>query len=101
MIVDDECHTMPMKCSQGLQQAIHRSAEVMQPLNNDHIDFVPGNGAEDRRQPWQPVPALRDGLFRPLHKPLDLGPESLEKLSPYQLLNPAVVAEVWVKFPRN
>ena len=60
MIVDDQLHTMPMKFGQGVQQAIDREAEVVQGLDHDHIDFVPGNGTKDRSQPWQPVPALRD-----------------------------------------
>ena len=60
MIVDDQLHTMPMKFGQGLQQAIDRGAEVVQGLDNDGIDLVPGNGTKNRSQPWQPVPALRD-----------------------------------------
>ena len=52
MIVDDQLHTMPMKCSQGLQQAIDRGAEVVQGLDNDGINLVPGNGTKDRSQPW-------------------------------------------------
>ena len=60
MIVDDQLHTMPMKFSQGLQQAIYRGAEVVQGLDHDGIDLVPGNGTKNRSQPWQTVPALRD-----------------------------------------
>jgi hypothetical protein len=41
MIVDDWLHTMPIKFGQGLQQAIYRGAEVVQGLDNDHIDLVP------------------------------------------------------------
>jgi hypothetical protein len=48
MIVDDQLHPMPTKLSQGLQQAVHRGAEVVQGLDNDGIDLVPGNSAEDR-----------------------------------------------------
>ena len=51
MIVDDQLHPMPMKCSQCLQQAINRGAEVVQGLDNDGIDLVPGNGTKNRSQP--------------------------------------------------
>ena len=60
MIVDDQLHTMPIKFGQGFQQAIDRGAEVVQGLDNDGIDLVPGNGTKNRSQPWQPVPALCD-----------------------------------------
>ena len=33
---------------------------MVQGLDNDGINLVPGNGTKDRSQPWQPVPALRD-----------------------------------------
>ena len=56
--MDDQRHTMPMKFSQGIQQAINRGAEVVQGLDNDHIDLAPGDGTKNRSQPWQPVPAL-------------------------------------------
>ena len=36
--MDDQRHVMPMKCSQGLQQAMNRGAEVVQRLDNDGID---------------------------------------------------------------
>ena len=49
MIVDDQRHTMPMKLSQGLQQAIYRGAEVVQGLDNDVINLMPDNGTKDRR----------------------------------------------------
>ena len=29
-------------------------------LDNDHIDLMPNNSTQNRSQPWQPVPALRD-----------------------------------------
>ena len=58
--MDDQRHVMPMKCSQGLQQAMNRGAEVVQRLDNDGIDLAPGNGTKDRSQPSQPVPGLRD-----------------------------------------
>ena len=50
MIVKDQRNTLPMKFSQGLQQAIHREAEVVQGLDHDRIDLVPGNGTKDRSQ---------------------------------------------------
>jgi hypothetical protein len=31
---------------------------VVQGLDNNHIDLTPGNGTNDRSQPWQPVAAL-------------------------------------------
>ena len=52
IIVDDQLHTMPMKLSQGLQQAIYRGAEVVQGLDNDGINLTPDNGTKDRSQPW-------------------------------------------------
>ena len=87
MIVDDQLHTMPMKFSQGLQQAINREAEVVQGLDNDGIDLMPDNGTKDRRQPWQPVPGLcdadnainLDGDDRPATREVDqevIGPAS-------------------------
>jgi hypothetical protein len=51
MFVDGQLHTMPTKLSQGLQQAVHRGAEVVQGLDNDGIDLVPDNGTTDRRHP--------------------------------------------------
>jgi hypothetical protein len=52
MIVDDQLHTMPIEFGQGLQKALDREAEMVQGLNNDGIDLVPGNGTKDRSQPW-------------------------------------------------
>ena len=43
---------MQIKCSQGLQQALDREAEVVQGLENDGINLAPGNGTENRSQPW-------------------------------------------------
>ena len=51
MIGNDQLHTMPIKFSQVLQQALDRGGEVVRGLDNDRIDLAKGNGTNDRSQP--------------------------------------------------
>ena len=60
MIVDDQLHSMPMRFSQGLQQAINRGAEVMHRLDHDHItaragQWHQGSGVAMVTPPPQPT----------------------------------------------